>query len=222
MRRFRLWTSAIGSRIDWMVRQVENHEAMADSAIRDMQRSAAQAKVRLQRVRQDGERMRRRVAELGEAELAWRSRAAGLAVGDEARAIECLRRAKRSARVAEQLRSELEEHARAERQLTTDIAKVEQRLAQLQQQRNLLRTRESRAEALAAAAGTETCSEVDDIVERWETKIVEAELRQGCLPSASEDSFEEEFVRYEDEEELRAELAELTSGAGTPPAEDDK
>ena len=33
MNRLRTWTSSLLSRVDWMVTQVENHEALADEAI---------------------------------------------------------------------------------------------------------------------------------------------------------------------------------------------
>ena len=44
MQTVRLWTAALVSRIDGMVSRIENHEALAASAIRDVRRAAARAK----------------------------------------------------------------------------------------------------------------------------------------------------------------------------------
>jgi hypothetical protein len=63
MHRLRVWTASLLSRVDWMVSQIENHEAVARSAIEDVRQAAARAKVQLARVRQDGEALRKRVAE---------------------------------------------------------------------------------------------------------------------------------------------------------------
>ena len=74
MHAFRRWTAGLVSRVDWMVSQVENHEALAESAIRDVQRAAARARVQLGRVRQDGSTLRRRRDEEAEAAMTGRPR----------------------------------------------------------------------------------------------------------------------------------------------------
>ena len=58
MNRLRHWSASLVSRVDWMVGMVENHEALAESAIRDLGRHAARAKVQMGRVRSDGQRLR--------------------------------------------------------------------------------------------------------------------------------------------------------------------
>ena len=100
MQRIRLWTAGLLSRVDWMVTQVENHEALAQSAIRDVQRAAARAKVQLAKVRKDGRALRDQLAEAREAEATWRERAQRTASEDEERAVECLRRSKAASRRA--------------------------------------------------------------------------------------------------------------------------
>ena len=49
MERFRTWTAGLISRVDWMVSQVENHEALAQSAIRGARARAAGAGTRRRR-----------------------------------------------------------------------------------------------------------------------------------------------------------------------------
>lgn len=209
MNRIKRWTSALVLRVDQMMAQVENHEALADSVIRDVRRAAARAKVQLGRVQADGEGMRRRLAELEQAESRWRERARECAESDEDRALECLRRSRRAAGSLPELARRLAEHLRTEKLLSADVAKVEQRLEQLQLQRNLMRTRQSRAEALSGARAAESvgAGELGEIFEHWDTRITELELDGGV--DTDVDSLELEYADAEERDELLAELAEL-------------
>lgn len=211
MQRVRWWTAGLISRIDGIVSQVENHEAVAHSAIREVRQAAARARVQLARVKRDGEELRRRLHDEREAEASWRERARRVAAEDEARALECLRRAKRSARLAGELERRLAEHERAEGQLVRDVARVEERLGSLTERHNLLRTRQSRAEALAIArdAGAPLCAQTSELFERWETQVTERELVGACTADEGDDAFAAEFDAHEESEDLREELAEL-------------
>ena len=223
MQRVRSWTSGLISRIDWMVTQVENHESLAVSAIREVQKNAARARVQLGRVQRDGETLRRRTAEARDAAATWRDRARG-SDDDEARALECLRRARRAERQADELERRLAEHERIEKQLTSDVARIDERLGELRERHNVLRTRESRAHALATVreAGAPMCTDTSDLFERWETQVAERELAGDCTHDAAgllaHDAFEEEFETREEEAALRAELAALRADA--PSTED--
>ena len=210
MHRIKQWTASLVSRVDWMVSQVENHEAVAKSAIRDVRRAAARARVQLTRVRADGEQLARAHAEQADAEIAWRDRARACAESDEAKALDCLRRSRRAGRRKGELSRRLEEHHRIETQLAKDVATIEERLGQLHERHNVLRTRESRAHALATVRDASELGDGDvgDLFERWETQVLEREYEGQC--SATEaDPLEDEFLEAEEESELRAELDAL-------------
>lgn len=211
MQRIRLWTAGLLSRVDWMVAQVENHEAIAQSAIREVQQSAARAKVQLARVRRDGEALREQLAEAQEATATWRERARRIAGEDEDSAVECLRRSKAAERRAARLARRAAEHDRVEGQLARDVQAVDQRLGGLKEQRNLLRTRQARAEALSsvARANQPLGAEVGEVFERWETRVTERELEGECAVSDEADEFEAGFSGEEERQALRAELSEL-------------
>jgi phage shock protein A len=211
MNRLRLWTSSLLSRVDWMVTQVENHEALAESAIREVRQAGARAKVQLGRVRQDGERLRDSLAAQVEAEQRWRERARRTAAHDEARALECLRRSRAAARRATELERRVDEHDRVEQQLVQDVSAIGERLGRLEEQRNLLRTRQSRAEALSHVRAAEPGLETGDLFDRWETRVLEREFESACPTEATlqDDAFETEFDEVEEAESLREELSEL-------------
>ncbi|MGH0032908.1 MAG: PspA/IM30 family protein [Myxococcota bacterium] len=208
MQRIRLWTASLVSRVDGMVARIENHEALAASAIRDVRQAAARATVQLRRVRSDGERLRRERAARLEAEQAWRERATRSAETDRDKAIECLRRSKRAAREAAELERRGVEHERVEQQLARDVAAVEDRLSRLEAQRNLLATRQSRAEALGTVRDAQPCgAEVDDVFGRWETRVAEREFEGSCVTRS--DDLESTFLEEEEVEELGSELDAL-------------
>ncbi|MFK7896998.1 MAG: PspA/IM30 family protein [Myxococcota bacterium] len=217
MNRLRHWSASLISRVDWMVGMVENHEALADSAIRDLGRHAARARVQMGRVRADGKRLRARLGDERDALVAWRERARRLATTEEARALECVRRSKASERRIREFESRLAEHDRIEHQLAQDLGRVEEKLSAMKSQRNLMRTRESRAVALSAVGECQEMPELDDVFERWDTRITEREIVAGC--GEESDALEWELAEEEAEDALRDELSRLVAEEiGTSPA----
>lgn len=212
MARFKRWTHGFVASIDSMIVQVENHEAQAASALRDLEQGVARSKVQLARVERDGRAMKQALDEEVEAAARWRDRARR--EEQEARALECLRRHKRAEARSKELRESYGEHERIEQTLKRDVQTLERRLTELRQQRNTMRTRQSRAEAfsVAQAQGDAENSEIGQIFERWETRIAESEVQSGCL-TATVDSFDEEFLDAEEAASLKLELAELKEQA---------
>jgi len=210
MKTLKRFATTIVSSFDWMISQVENHEALVDAAIRDVQQAGARAGVQLKRVKQDGINMRKRMQELRESAEVWKERAQKSADLDEKRALECLKRRKRLEREIAALEEQERGHAQVEKQLSADLKVIEERLGVLKQQRNVLRTRQSRAEALKTLHGDDSylLTEIDGILERWESKVAEYELQGECAVSG-EDELEQEFLSKEEEEELKEELKEI-------------
>ncbi len=210
MKLLKRWSTGIVSRIDHMVSQIENQEALVDSAIREARQAAARAKVQLKRVRQDGVRLATRIAEERESQNRWKQRALRFPAEEEKQALECLRRSRHAASVAQQLEERLKEHHKAEHQLARDVGAIDERLATLTEKRNLLRSRQSRAEAFNAVQGTvaAVAEDIEDIFERWETRISENEIT-GLCGLQDHDDLETTLTSAEAEEELRMELEEL-------------
>ena len=213
MSRFKQWSTVFFSRVDGMVSRMENHEALVDSAIREVRQSLARAKVQLGRVQLDRRNIDSRHQQAHEAIQTWTERAAAVAEQDEQRAIECLRRKHASAREADALAQRLAQQRQMEDKLVADIESVEQRLSGLLQQRNLLRTRESTAAAKGAmdTAASPFGEDVSEVMERWETQVIEAELGSG--DSATLDGFSDDFIAAEEQQALREELRQLTAGS---------
>jgi phage shock protein A len=208
MARFKRWTHGFVASIDSMIVQVENHEALATSALRDLEQGVARSKVQLMRVERDGRALSQALAEEREAAIRWRDRARR--EENEARGLECLRRHRRAEARVRELSHNQAEHERIEQALKRDVLTLERRLIELRQQRNTMRTRQSRAEAFSVVQGNGAVEngEIGQIFERWETRVAESEVASGCLV-ASVDSFDEELLDAEEAASLKLELRAL-------------
>ncbi|MCB0345988.1 MAG: PspA/IM30 family protein [Bdellovibrionales bacterium] len=210
MRAIRRWATSIAASFDYVITQVENHEAIVTSAIKDMQSAGNKARGQLSRVRRDGENMRKRIDDLKELERVWQERAVRVHDKDEAKALECLRRRKQINRELEALETQEKEHTRLANQLSSDLKVIDERVAELKRKKNALSARQYRAEAMRIGQIDDLglVAEIDDIFERWELKIDEATGFQDSL-----DDLETDFISEEEEAELRSELDELIAGA---------
>jgi len=192
--------------VDGVLAQVENHEAAVSSAIGRVRHSTARARVQLKRVERDQQALRDTLLEEEEAIDAWRRRAKS--AEDENVALECLRRHKASERRVLRLRQRLGEHERCHKELSDGIRVLNGRLCELTERKNLMRTRQSRAEAAHGMASTTgPIGDLEDVFERWETRVGEIEIASECAEPI--DAFEAELEAVEESAELRLELEAL-------------
>ena len=206
---FKRLTATFSSRVDHMVSQIENHDAVVEVAIKESRQATARAKVRLARVQRDGELLRSKISQLQSDEALWTNRARDVAHKDQDRALECVRRRKLCQKQLEQYQQAFIKHEALEQKLAQDIHAAERKLTEMSQQRNLMRTRQSAVEALNSICGVDESVALDvaEAFERWEVKVTESELEVGSVDSV--DLLEREFLQTEDKKALQAELEEL-------------
>jgi phage shock protein A len=200
------WTSGVTAQLDRWVSQVENHEALVESAMLDMRTKTGRAKARLERVRRDGRELRERLHQERAAVDTWRQRA--VSCDEELRALECLRRSHRAQSLAEGLSARVAEHERVEAQLTKELRVLEERVSEIKQSYHVMRTRQTRADALACLQQASAGTDIESVLERWEGRLAEHELG-GDLGSSEADTFEADFASTEEKASLAAELAAL-------------
>jgi phage shock protein A len=212
MARFKRWTHGVVASIDSMIVQVENHEAQVTSTLRELEQGIARSKVQLLRIERDGIALRRALAEEREASARWRERARR--EEQQPRALECLRRHKRAEKRVVELTHNEAEHSRIEQNLKRDVQTLEQRLIDLRQQRNTMRTRQSRAEAFSVVQshGDKGAGEIGAMFERWEEHVAETEVTSGCLVPTM-DELDDDFLDAEEAASLALELRELKEQA---------
>jgi phage shock protein A len=206
MNRMKRWTMSVTSWVDQVLAQVENHEATVSSAIGRVRQSTARARVQLKRVERDQGTLRDSLLQEEKAKEAWRRRAK--AAEDEGVALECLRRHKASERRVLNLRQRLAEHEQSHKELSEGVRVLNARLCELTERKNLMRTRQSRAEAAhGMATTTGPIGDLEDVFERWESRVGEIEIASECAEPI--DAFEAELDAVEESAELRLELEEL-------------
>ncbi len=208
MSRMKRWTMSVTSWVDGILAQVENHEAAVSAAVGRVCQATARSRVQLKRVERDQQALRQSLSEEEQAVDAWRRRAKS--ADDEEVALECLRRHKAGERRVLQLRQRLVEHERCHKELSEGVRVLNARLSELTERKNLMRTRQSRAEAahgMANASGP--VGDLEDVFERWESRVGEIEIAGECADPI--DAFEAELDAADECVDLRLELEELRS-----------
>lgn len=202
-------STSITSSLDMAVRKVENHDAIIDAALKETQHAAARSRVRLARVQKDGNSLKTRRNDLQTAIVRWTERAKRIADSDETKALDCLRRRKECELQLRGVEDSIEKHRDLENRVAENLKKIDARIAEVSHQRNMMRSRQSVAEAMRVINNIEGVSygEIEDTFDRWEINLGETEIILGS--AAQTDTLESAFLVEEDRVELRAELAEL-------------
>ena len=204
-------TVSLRSQVEHLVNQVEDHEAVVDAAITDAKKTLATAKVRINRVNRDGQKLQEQIDQQRQAQSKWRNRARQVAADDESTALECLRRSQHAEQQVVELERIFSEHKIQQEQLKHIIEEAEQRIQEKIQRRNLMSTRQS---ALAtsqslATANNDNAEDWDQAFDRWEGRIAEMEINQDI--SSPVDTLEYEFTSQERLDELRMDLHALVN-----------
>ena len=214
MRLFKRISSTVLSSVDKVVGEMENHDAVVESMLRDLNKAAAETKIRLKRVNADGSKMREQFNKLSEDENRWQARAQAFASEDENKALACLERRQRCQEEQLRLNEVLDQHAETEKRLIEQAKVIEKRHVEISNKRHLLKSRQSVAEAnrvVSAVVGSDSIG-INDAFDRWEVSIAKSEV--GYADSSiheldSIDRFELDIIETEKQEKLLSELKKI-------------
>jgi phage shock protein A len=197
------------SSVDRAVSRIENHDAIINAALKDTRRAAARSRVRLERVRRDGNALKTRFRELETAAARWTDRARSIGGEDETRALECLHRRRECLAQLENLKESIARHDELEQRIGEQVQTIEERIKEVTEQRNMMRSRQSVAEAMHAMNSVQGDSAIDieDTFDRWEINLGETEILFGTTHTS--DPLDTAFLQEEDKADLRAELEEM-------------
>ena len=219
--------ASVSAGFEDFVSRVENHEAVADCAIDDLRKATARVRVQQARTATQLQRLERQLADL-EAEAArWRTRAlrvaeaadggADPATGGEAKAIECVRRARRAEQEAASLTSQRDRFRALADELRGRLRDLEQRLGEAQLKRTALSSRAARAETLRRVEHCAPETSLEAVFDRWETVVTADEYRDGIElvdGAAAVDALDRAFADEEELAALRADLEALRARDG--------
>jgi hypothetical protein len=195
-----------GARLDGMIRKVENHEALVESAVRDVERSLERAVRDHERACDATKRLRAELVEERSAIVSWRERALREPV--EARGVECLRRSKRSEATARDLAARLTDCEAVETRFGSHATLLRRKLAEFYEQMDRLAARQAEGETLGVPNAPHADAELTELLERWEAQVRDTELVNGSLPFSLDGELEEPRDAAE-EAALVLELREL-------------
>ena len=208
---FKRISATFTASVDDLVTKVENHDAIIESSIRDCRKAAANTRVRLAKVKRDGERLSRQQTETKTEVEQWERRAVECAGNDEEKALQCLKRKNQAEARLTKLCESLTRHAAVETKVQRQLDHIESRINEISQQRNTMRSRQSAADAMRVINRLEGDPNVgiEDTFDRWESALLETEFHEDL--DLNHDTLETEFIEQEEMEALRQQLEDLTN-----------
>jgi len=206
---FKRITHTLSSRLDQVVSEIENHDAVIQATLTEMQKKLSEAKIRLRHVHDEQRSITKQIQEHQTQTERWRTRALSCAEEDEEKALQCVKRANASEQAKKKLSQLLKEYDRTTEKLARDVQAGEQQIAELKQKHKIMRARESTSQVLDSCE-TLTHFSKDDLqhsFDRWEVEIGRIEMASDSLNAS--DCLEDDFIASEQRSELQAELAQL-------------
>ncbi|ANG64508.1 hypothetical protein A8C75_19905 [Marinobacterium aestuarii] len=197
------------ARLDGIVGEIEDHEAVVQTSIDEMRHKVAQARARLNQMQREEAQLQSRIAALHEDEQLWAERAKSCASTDPTRALACIERRQQCRSQAEHLAQGLISYRQSAARLSRDVTDSETRLHSLNNRHSIMRARQSGTAARVATAPDSESSlrDLETSFERWDVRLSEQELRMGDI--SLEDNLDQAFSRDEQDARLRAELNAL-------------
>ncbi|GAB1264366.1 hypothetical protein NBRC116493_12140 [Aurantivibrio infirmus] len=201
--------SSLYAKIDLLVGEIENHDALIQAAIVEQKKKISAAKVQSRRLKNSEQALREQIAQLSINERRWTQRAVKEASRNEAQALACLQRRQDNRSQLVKLNQMRDEYQQSIRRMSENITQCEEDLNAMIQKHEMLRARQSTAEAmqLIDQQGNLILGEVENSFDRWEIKISQGETLVD--PAIDVDELEQEYLSEENELQLRSELAEL-------------
>ena len=148
MNSFKRLSITLTSRMNAMIDQLENHEAVADSVLEDVRRAVQSVRYQIKRIQNEEQQLEKRLDSLQADHGKWKERALRTETGDREKALECVRRMKKIEDEIASTKTQIGEHSDLQRQLNDQLKHIEAKYTELKRKQSLLIGRESRAEAI--------------------------------------------------------------------------
>jgi len=206
---FKRLSTTLFSRIDQVVGEIENHDAVIQASLNDMRKKVAEAKVRLGQVHREKEQLEQQSQELQENARRWQQRAVECADSDEEKALECVSRSRFCEQKNARLRQAINQYVQTADKLGQDIESSEQHLGEMKQKLTLMRARQSTTSAINATSemNNNVENQLDETFGRWEINISQTEMLVDQFEPT--DVLERDFLAKEKKGDLRKELTQL-------------
>lgn len=209
MNSFKRLFVSIKSQIDHVADEFENHEALAETAIHDLQEIARKTRLHLHRVDKMTEQYQKQLHEQQEQARLWSERALKVKRQDEPKALQCVRRLRQAQRQSHALEQQIQEAKTQAAKIRDDLSAIQEQLLALKNKKEILAARQNRANIQDVLLDRQAnpLRDAQSIFDRWEGSVVSSEFD---LPETIDsDIFAEQFEQEEDERALKMMLDEL-------------
>jgi len=201
---------SIKSQIDSIADDFENHEALAEAAINDLQQLAVTTRQHKFRLHKMIDQYQTQLQKLEQESTLWSERALKMREQDEQKALQCVKRLRSVKQQTVQITKQLQDSENQEASIQADQNAIQEQLLQLKTKKELLAARQNRSHLQKSMQGLASSSiDVQGVFDRWEGTVVGDEYES----SQEVDSLSNTFEKQEDELELQLMLDELSKGS---------
>ena len=211
MTRIKRFTATLFAQFNSFVDQIENHEAIAESALKQFRAGIAKARYQAKCLMIEVQGLDRKLKALNEEREKWTARARRFKDADHSKAIACMRRLKAVENEIAQMQEQRDRTQESFEAVKKDLEKIEHKYRELQCRYKVLSARDARVSTLNYLG--EHISDDDnilDLFDRWQAKVEKNEIRidmdQPCLDPLKKELEDEDF-----DLELEEALKELTN-----------
>lgn len=199
------FVNVVRSNLSALLDRAEDPSKMLEQTLTDMQAAYRKAKEHVARSVADEKRLQKSLMDQQNEIHRWEERAViAVEKGDDDLAKEALRRKNEHARLASQFQSEFTAHSANVVRLKESLKELESKIAEIRRKKNLLVSKQKRAEAqdqiYKTIAGIQSTGAVETI-ERMENKIEEmsalADARQELSEEFTGDKLEQRFAKLD-------------------------
>ncbi len=211
--------ASISGGFESLVSSVENHEAVAECAIKDVRLQTARINAQLQQNRHRVDQLSERENKLSQQKALWKQRAKRSAGDRREQALRCLTAMKNCENELQQVCEQRERAQCLVNELQDHLNEAEQKMLELQTKKDSLSARAARNKVVKSV-NSDGCAveDTDAVFLRWEEKVIADEYGAPRLGSADE-SLDTKFKSEEQRVSLEAELECLLQGDDSAEAE---
>lgn len=197
---------SIKSQIDALADDFENHEALAETAINDLQQLAVTTRQHEFRVNKMVTQYQQQLNALEKEATLWSERAIKIRDEDEHKALQCVKHLRSVKQQIDQISKQLHESENQAGNIQTDLHAIQEQILQLKTKKELLAARQNRSQIQKSLQGSSTSSiDIQGVFDRWEGSVIGDEY----VSSQEQDDLSSTFDQQDDELELQLMLEEL-------------
>ena len=202
-------TTSVTASLENTVRQIENHDAIIEAAIKQTRQSVAKTKARINTLRQQQHTYETQLEETREQSNLWTQRALNLSDSDQDKALQCMTRHNQCQTKIARLSKLIEQQKTLIHDVSLNSEKLQMSMDEMHQKHNLMRSRQTVADVNRTVGATNLEDTTNETFERWESMIIETEMNINDI--TTRDPLETEFTQQENDILLLQQLHELKS-----------